>query len=391
MSHGNDDNASSYGGCSMSHSARIRQWFAPAPIGATSTGQEGFRHRIGPPDATDRMRIAARLKALHGDVQRTVLPGLDVDAESDAIAGRLVNDATTAVRDLLNGTALGALPVHQLVALESVVQARGRPALRVKHQGLEGLDPHSGFWRTLLEDHEDAITRAVTATGAVSVTDNAGMLPGWVQGTAWLIRPDLVITNRHVLFPPSGVHLARRRFDTPTRAQFKNDISVTIDFAYDDANPRSLRHRVLDVPFVAEDRDPVDVALIRVEPIPTSLLAPQPLGLAAPSVDIGALKQLYVIGHPGRLAEVPDEVQAVFGILDERKRVSLGAQMPANPFFPNDVVHDASTIGGYSGGCVHAFFSTDVVALHYLGDPAGGNRAVSASALRSHAVAAFLC
>jgi hypothetical protein len=53
-------------------------------------------------------------------------------------------------------------------------------------------------------------------------------------------------------------------------------------------------------------------------------------------------------------------------------------------------MHDASTIGGYSGGCVLPFLTNEVVGLHYYGDPLTGNRAFTAAALRAHPVAKFL-
>jgi hypothetical protein len=55
-----------------------------------------------------------------------------------------------------------------------------------------------------------------------------------------------------------------------------------------------------------------------------------------------------------------------------------------------EILHDASTIGGYSGGCILAFDTPGVIALHYYGHPLSGNRAFTAQTLRSHAVGKFL-
>ena len=90
---------------------------------------------------------------------------------------------------------------------------RGRPALNVEGERIEDITdqkhPGSGFWRVFIDTHEQALVRVASATGAVAVLDRFTQ-QRWVQGTAWLIRPDLVVTNRHVLFPPVGLKLARR-------------------------------------------------------------------------------------------------------------------------------------------------------------------------------------
>jgi hypothetical protein len=99
---------------------------------------------------------------------------------------------------------------------------------------------------------------------------------------------------------------------------------------------------------------------------------------------------IYVIGHPGRMPNVPDRVLAVFGTPDERKRVGFGETMEPGTPRPNEIVYDASTIGGFSGGCVLPFLKNEVIGLHHYGDPLSGNRAFTAAALRAHAVAKLL-
>jgi hypothetical protein len=55
-----------------------------------------------------------------------------------------------------------------------------------------------------------------------------------------------------------------------------------------------------------------------------------------------------------------------------------------------EFLHDASTIGGYSGGCVLHVLNHEVRGLHYAGDPTYGNRAIGSAALRAHAVGQWL-
>jgi hypothetical protein len=164
-------------------------------------------------------------------------------------------------------------------------------------------------------------------------------------------------------------------------AQLKPEFELTVDFAFYTGSNREEHYRVIDVPFVAAADDPVDVALLQVEHVSGPLQVPLSLSQQA----AGDLDYLYIVGHPGRLQHVPDEVNSVFGDPDERKRVSFGRRYASEEPDPDELVHDASTIGGFSGGPVLGFLEGEVRALHYWGDPEYGNRAISARALRKHA------
>jgi hypothetical protein len=282
------------------------------------------------------------------------------------------------------------ITARDALALESVLRVRGRPALRIEGDTIEPIDdtkhPGSGMWRRYLDDFEDNVLFAAAATGAVVVSDPYSAPPEpWVQGSAWLVREDLVVTNRHVLFPPLGGMRLARRLLQPTAARLKSDLSVTIDFAFDSGAARNGRYAVEGVEFVAEERDPVDVAILKVRRIGD--LRPLPLSLAPGDFD---QDYLYVMGHPGRMENVPDDVRAVFGDPDERKRASFGELMNADPRWPGELTYDASTIGGFSGGCVLGFHAREVIGLHYYGDPLNGNRAVSAVTLAAHPAGALM-
>jgi hypothetical protein len=370
-----------------------------APRGSDFEGAESGRaaapegpSRQGLPDSIDSGHIARRLRAAQAMLapDRGVIR--DRDGEAQALADDLVGTARGAMDVLLEGGSRESLSFPQVLALEAVLHTRGRPALRVEGDSLEELSedkhPGSGFWRIIQNQHEHAIIDAAASTGAVVVNDKmfSNGRP-WVQGTAWLIAPDLAITNRHVLFPPIGQILGRRRAGAPTQARIKGDLDVLVDFAFDNGPARERRYRVLDVPFVSGPDDTIDVALLRLEQLPSS---PPPLRVAAATLEARELDRLYVIGHPGRMPDVPDAVRLVFNEPDERKRVSYGETMDPDENHPQDLVYDPSTIGGFSGGSVFAFGAPEVVALHYWGDAAAGNRAMTCAALRAHAVGAFL-
>jgi endonuclease G, mitochondrial len=362
---------------------------APAARGLEAT--ESTLSRVGPPDDEDRRAIAARLSEVRAT--RATPPGLegrDVAAEADGIAAELVARARSVMTALEGGAADSSVSARDALALEAVIHTRGRPAVRLEADGFEDLSVYPGadMWRVLVETNETMLLAVAGAAGAVAVRDRVAPQLKWVQGTAWLVGPDRAITNRHVLFPPLGGMRLARRIPGTTTARLKTDLEVTLDFAFDNGNSRVLRYRVAGVPFVSADADPVDVAVLTVQAEPGNVATPKPLAVSqAAAFDV---ERLYVVGHPGRMPSVPEAVRAVFGDPDERKRVSFGQTMDDAVAVAGEVVHDASTIGGFSGGCVLGFLSAEVRALHYFGDSVAGNRAITADALRRHAVKAFL-
>jgi hypothetical protein len=353
---------------------------------------ESSGSRRGPPDEIDRKAIAALIDAdriFRGTEDRSESQG----DGAETAATTLVSMAKETIARLDSGVAVDSLSDANLAALEAILFLRGRPALNVEAARIEAIDsvkhPGAARWRTFVEEHEPNLVRATSATGAVVACDHSRASDTWIAGTAWLIKPNLAVTNRHVLFPgPLGVALAERKGGSDTTARIKPTSDIVIDFALDAGGARNMKYTALDVPFVCAPNDPIDLALIRIAPMGPAFRPPSPLVLAASAPPS---KYMYVVGHPGLVnaAELTEDIQAVFGRPDGRKRVSLGEFMPPDGAWPNDLIHDASTIGGYSGACVLAFNRCEVAALHYHGTFLDGNRAISADAIRRHEVAAF--
>ncbi|AIN58290.1 trypsin-like serine peptidase [Pseudomonas soli] len=339
---------------------------------ALGPGHESLLLRLGPPGELDAQAIEHRLC-------HTALTLNDV--ERAGIAQRLVTQARQALLELAGGTRPELLQDGQRLGLEAILQTRGRPSLRVLDDGIEDLRLHPGaeLWQAVADLHQQAVFDACQSTAAVRVRDTQFSYSPWVQGSAWMVAPGLAMTNRHVLFPPGGRPLAARGAAT-AGARILESFEVTLDFAFQQATTQDRRYRVVGVPFVAAVDDPVDVALLEVEHISGPQIAPLNLS-RQPMETIG---QLYVIGHPGRVIDLSDEVRCVFGDPDERKRVSFGQPLNGDVVDADELLHDASTIGGFSGGPVLDFLDSEVRALHYWGDPLSGNRAIAARALWRH-------
>lgn len=352
---------------------RAKRFFRPD--GRRTGGHEGIGQGGGgaPPDGIDARLISARIVKVSASRGRTVS-----SADADGIAAELVRKAREAVNALHGGGSVGNLGNGALIALEAVLHVRGRPAVRILDAGLERPSAYPGGeeWTLIVDEYEEKIITACNATAAVRVADMVTGAEPWVQGTAWMIGPNLAVTNRHVLFPPMGGVGLVRRVPGKRQATLKQDYAITLDFAFDSRQaPRQASFKVVAVPFVTGQGEELDLAILQIE-----TQQPPPARLALSKRDAVELERLYVVGHPGVMSEIPEEVQAVFGTPDARKRVSFGRRME-ELVLGLRIAHDASTIGGYSGGCVIDFSTHEVAALHYWGDSETGNLAFTASSM----------
>ena len=358
---------------------RFGRFFGP-PTGGDGGGHEraGGEGAGGMPGQDDADLIAQRLLREAGQTGRSLSR-----PEAQGLAERIVGDANRAVL-ALDGAPDWRLDAVQTAALEAVILTRGRPALRVFDTLFEDIrsDPHSSLWATVLTTHEQRLRATCNATAALRVQDTLLGGEPFVQGTAILLAPGLALTNRHVIFPPGGGLALARRLPGTTRAALKSSLTLTLDFAHDAGTLRPPKMRVTGVAFAAESADPVDAALLTVEPVE----GPPPAPMALSKLADPALDRLYIVGHPGRMFTVPEKVQMVFGTPDGRKRLSFGELMVPWESGATEIVHDASTIGGYSGAAVMGFGDGEMQALHYWGDPTYGNRAVVAAKIRAHPV-----
>lgn len=347
--------------------ARARALLGGAPAGAGNAESAGGG--TGPPNDVDVTLIAARI--------RHYSPATSAD-EAFALASQLTDQARAAVMQLLGGATEAALHQSDVVALEAVIHVRSRPAVRIqgnKGDRLEGLEAHPGseLWQELITDNEARIVTAATATGAAMMRALGTGAPELVVGSAWLVTPNRVVTNRHVLCSGGWNMLVD---DAAGGQRIGEDYSLTIDFTLDN-RPTAVktRRRVTDVLYVSKRDDPIDIAVLGIEGTGT------PLKVAA--ADAKLPKNLFVVGHPGLMLEIPEPVKAVFGSPDGKKRVSFGKGRDTGA--TTQFGHDASTIGGFSGGPVVGISDVVVAGLHYYGDPANGNLAISAAAIRAHA------
>lgn len=226
-------------------------------------------------------------------------------------------------------------------------------------------------WRERLAKRETCVCR-------IEVPTNAGT----AHGTGFLVGPDLVLTNHHVIAPA----IARKDGKLSAAAMTADPAKVIVRFDYKaleegttinpgvevslardwlvDASP----HSVVDLQGLpkqgAPDPDELDHALIRLaEPVgelPLALAAAEPgakprgwIELPSAPWPFADQKALFIIQHPrGGPLKLALDLDAIMEVNSNRTRV----------------IYQTGTEEGSSGSpCFNQFWN--VVALHHAGDP----------------------
>jgi len=253
---------------------------------------------------------------------------------------------------------------------ETIVLRTGRPVLTVRNDSPELLfrDTESEVWRERLQKATDQIHRAVLASGRVEVEHHPTF--NWI-GTGWLVRADVIVTNRHV-----AKEFARRQ---GTQFRFRpgtlgRTMRASMDFLEEFGRADERTFQIKQVLHIEGDSGP-DLALLRVEQSGALRLA-APIGLS-PHAPIAG-QQVATIGYPARDSRIPemDLMEEIFGDVFDKKRLAPGQVIRATK---RDVQHDCSTLGGNSGSTVLDLESGDAVGLHFAGRFLEANFAVPAA------------
>ncbi|MFB7511872.1 MULTISPECIES: trypsin-like serine peptidase [unclassified Streptomyces] len=250
--------------------------------------------------------------------------------------------------------------------VEAIVLLQGRPAILVQRQDFA---PQRDEW-SVLDAQRPSIHESLIRVGRVEVSGHPSL--DWI-GTAFLVGPTTVMTNRHV-----AAEFALREADRD-RWGFAFGMSARVDPAEElpldgaAAPASSPTYEVTEIIGIHPD---VDMALLRIESSGPDAL-PAPLAIAADAPADLPGRPVYVIGYPawdGRRNE-PESMRRIFMDVYNVKRLQPGA---ATDFVPGSLVmkHDCSTLGGNSGSPVFDLDDHRVLGLHFGGRYRTGNFAV---------------
>lgn len=212
---------------------------------------------------------------------------------------------------------------------------------------------------------------AIRSIGRVELPDHPTLPYG---GTAFVVGPDLLMTNRHVaeIFS-SGLGIRD--------LHFRPGLSAGVDFLREYQRDGSIPVAVREVAMIHPHWD---MALLKVE----GLAEGQPalaLSLDDPEDMLG--EDVGVIGYPAFDPRNDATVQnTVFGGVYNVKRLQPGKLGPRRAIssFGHSVdsaTHDSSTLGGNSGSAVISARTGHVVALHFGGRYLDANFSVPAADL----------
>ncbi len=252
--------------------------------------------------------------------------------------------------------------------LETIVLTTGRPVLDITAGAavIEIAEVESQIWKQRLTEANSLIVPNIPAVGRIELLNHPRGTQ-WI-GTGWLIRDNVVVTNRHVAseFAESngGTFVFRAGFDgTPMGAQ--------IDFVEEIGNSSSLEFPLFKIMHIESGGGP-DLAFLRIEPVNGQEL-PKPVVISSTTVQNG--EQVAVIGYPARDPFFPNPkvMDQIFNNRYDKKRLAPGLIIGKNA---DRIFHDCSTLGGNSGGEVISLKTGHAVALHFAGTLFARNHAV---------------
>ncbi|MFE2556986.1 trypsin-like serine peptidase [Streptomyces sp. NPDC059352] len=337
----------------------------------------------------DLRGIAARVRAdLEAEIAESSLE-LPADVAPAAEISRFAREERARVLEAgvsglekLAGHREDELGEDEYFGVEAIVLLHGRPAILVQRQDFA---PQRDEW-AVLDGQRAAIRESLARVGRVEVTGHPSL--DWI-GTAFLVGPGTVMTNRHVAAEFSRFEGERGRWSFEYGMSARVDPAEELPVDTDTAPPLSdpilsapappspapapTPYEITEIIGIHPD---VDMALLRIEPSASDGL-PTPLAVAADAPASLPGRPVYVVGYPawdGRRNE-PESMRRIFMDVYNVKRLQPGA---ATDFTPGGLVmkHDCSTLGGNSGSPVFDLADHRVLGLHFGGRYRSGNLAV---------------
>ena len=275
-------------------------------------------------------------------------PHIPTEGDEPNAGSALLHEASDAFAVIGNGG--GDLTEGQQASAEAVIMLFGRPAIQFDSGRLQEIPDE---WRARLRPHRTAIQ---SLAKSVCRIEPAGLPNISFVGTAFVVGPDIVMTNRHV-----AKFISSRAGGTWTIKAFAGP---RVDFRAENPTAKPLEFELEDVLSMSDDDD-IDLALLKIAPHKGKLPAPVPL---ASRYRPKTGSPVYVVGHPA-FDESADPAQRdiqrlVFDNVFDVKRVAPGYLLASAT---DDLAYDSSTLGGNSGSCVVDLETGTVIGLHFGG------------------------
>ena len=276
---------------------------------------------------------------------------------ADRERGRILADGVSGLAKVRAGREVDDA---ERIGLRAIVQQEGRPAIVVR-DGDFGEPP--ALW-SQLSGRRERIREVIARAGRVEVDGHPDH--AWV-GTAWLVAPATLMTNRHV-----ASKFCRRRRRSWT---FRPGMQSRIDFVREQDSTGSLQFEITEAIGVHDDHD---LALLRIEGASRDgRPLPDPLAVAASAPRELLGREVYLVGYPMSDPDrnEPEAIQRIFRDVFDVKRLQPGRTIGYSTEL-SALEHDCSTLGGNSGSPLVDLETNLVIGLHFGGTYEVGNYAV---------------
>lgn len=256
---------------------------------------------------------------------------------------------------------------------ESIILRRERPILAIRNNKTELVfrdQADSAIWKQRLADAAPLLDVAIRATGRIELS---GGEFDWI-GTGWLVRSDIVVTNRHV----AREFAERNASGFVFRQGTNGPIGASVDFLEEIDNPEELVFRLVKPLYIEEEPGP-DVAFFEIELVSGQTKLAHSIPLATKP----AMSQaVAAIGYPAFDSRIPDIdlMEDLYGKIYNKKRLAPGA---ITAISNGKILHNCATLGGNSGSCVLDLASGEAFGLHFSGRFMTTNYAVPADIVRA--------
>jgi hypothetical protein len=252
------------------------------------------------------------------------------------------------------------LNADERFGLEAIVLLEGRPAILIQEGDF--LPPPHGWSR--LTDRRERICEVIARSGRVEVNGHLNL--DWL-GTAFLVAPGTLMTNRHV-----AQEFCARDGD---KWSFRRGMTTRVDFLRELGSTAALEFEITEAIGI---HDRHDLALLRVEAESSDgQQLPGPLPVAATEPKDLFERYVYVVGYPAwdSRRNEPEPIRRIFTDIYNVKRLQPGKAVAYSTEY-SAVKHDCSTLGGNSGSPVVDLDTNQVLGLHFGGRYRVGNYAV---------------
>jgi V8-like Glu-specific endopeptidase len=281
--------------------------------------------------------------------------------------------------DVADRIADGSFEPGARPGVEAIIERFTRPVYLIQQSRFDVPPddfPDSEEIKSRLQAAEQALAAIIPSAGRIDVRNHR---LDWL-GTAWMVAPNVAVTNRHV-----AGEIAER--DNGTFVFKQNlgaaPVSAVVDWRHEHQQPEESRFRVEEVIWI-EPPGSVDVALLQLTqqgesgdalPPVIELMTEEELS------DTGTESWVAVVGYPAfdSRNDTADQQRIFDGIFNVKRLAPGQVTAVAGDDLLN---HDATTLGGNSGSVVVELAGAKAMGLHFGGIEGERNMAVQAPRVR---------